>query len=117
MMNDEMAGRGPKSTLKPHQCENKATSKPVDSQLIGTPLGPQGSTKATPMRPQSHPEAKVEGRMQNAEWLRKAAQSRHLNVREGIWQTLRPVPIGYHPAQASTTLRIAASFCSKDSTI
>ena len=34
MMNDEEAS---KATLKPHQCDIKATSKRVDSQLIGTP--------------------------------------------------------------------------------
>jgi hypothetical protein len=33
MMNAEEAS---KATLKPHQCDIKATPKPVDSQLIGS---------------------------------------------------------------------------------
>jgi hypothetical protein len=37
MKNDEMAGRAPKATPKPLQCDIKATLKPVGSQLIGTP--------------------------------------------------------------------------------
>src|ERR1019366_5702995 len=34
-----------------HQSHFKATSKRVDSQLIGTPLRPQSHPKATPMPP------------------------------------------------------------------
>jgi hypothetical protein len=55
--NDEMAGRAPKATLKPHQCDIKATPKRVDSQLIGTPEPPQCDSDATPMRPQCDPKA------------------------------------------------------------
>ena len=37
---------------KPHQCDIKATPKPVDSQLIATPKLPQCDPKATPKPPQ-----------------------------------------------------------------
>ena len=44
----------PQATLKPHQCDIKATSKRVDSQVIGTPKPPQGYLKATLRLQQSH---------------------------------------------------------------
>jgi hypothetical protein len=39
------------ATPKPHQCDIKATSKRVDSQLLATPKPPQCDPNATPMRP------------------------------------------------------------------
>ena len=45
------------ATPRPHQCDIKATSKPVDSQAIGTPKPPQGYPKATSRLPQSHRKA------------------------------------------------------------
>ena len=68
----------PKATPMRHQCDIKATSKPVGSQLIGTPepppcdskatlMRPQCDPNATPRLPQSHPEAKEEGRMMKEE--------------------------------------------------
>jgi hypothetical protein len=57
------------------QSHIKATPKRVDSQGIGTLKPPQCDPKATFMRPTSHPGANAEGRMQNAEWPSEAAQS------------------------------------------
>jgi hypothetical protein len=85
------------ATLKPHQCDIKATSMRVDSQAVATPRPPQCDLKATLMRPQGshkaptkrqqsletdhgprttdHLKANAEGRMKNAElkWERKQA--------------------------------------------
>ena len=71
---------GAKATPRPHQCHIKATSRLIDSQAIGTPKPPQATSsssspskpptcdpKATTKRQQSHPRAKEEGRMKNAE--------------------------------------------------
>ena len=78
------------SHLMRHQCDIKATPRPVDSQGIATPMRPQcdpkatikppqGSHKAPTKRQQSlerdhglrttdHLRGKAEGRRQNAEW-------------------------------------------------
>ena len=78
-----------KATLKPHQCDIKATPMRVDSQAVGTPKPPQCDPKATLKPPQSsnkaptkppegletdhglrttdHLKANAEGRMPNAE--------------------------------------------------
>src|ERR1035437_1381875 len=48
---------GHQSHPKPHQCDIKATTRPVDRHRIGTPKPPQGSTKATPRLPQGYPKA------------------------------------------------------------
>ena len=37
----------PKATLRPHQCDIKATSMHVDSQVVGTSKPPQSHPKAT----------------------------------------------------------------------
>ena len=49
-------GPGPiaQATPKLHQCDIKATPRPIDSQPIGTPKPPPCDPNAIPMRPQSH---------------------------------------------------------------
>ena len=64
----------PRAIPKPPQGHINATSRPVDSQLIATPMRPQCVYKAPTMRLQSLGKAKVEGGDRRSE-CRKAGES------------------------------------------
>jgi len=71
--------RAGKATLKPSQCDIKATPMRVGSQAVGTPKPPQGHPKATLKRLQSHPKAPTrlqQSQPENISRLTRAGQPR-----------------------------------------
>src|ERR1035441_4850447 len=60
-------GKAGQASLKPPQCALKATTKRVDSQLIGTPMRPQSHPKATLKLPQCYPKAPTKPALRSEE--------------------------------------------------